>query len=44
MFPTYITEIGLFDDNEDLIGIAKLSKLIPKSRIIPMRFFVRMDY
>ena len=43
-FPTYITEVGLYDDAEDLIGIAKLSKPIPKSRKIPMRFFVRMDY
>ena len=43
-FPTYITEVGLFDDNEDLIGIAKISKPIPKSRKIPMRFYVRMDY
>ena len=44
LFPTYVTEVGLYDDAEDLIGIAKLSKPIPKSRIIPMRFFVRMDY
>jgi len=43
-FPTYVTEIGLYDGAEDLIGIAKLSKPIPKSRKIPMRFFVRMDY
>ena len=44
LFPTYITEVGLYDDAEDLIGIAKLSQAIPKSRKIPMRFFVRMDY
>tara|TARA_B100002019_G_scaffold276212_1_gene274824 strand:+ start:1578 stop:2411 length:834 start_codon:yes stop_codon:yes gene_type:complete len=44
LFPTYVTEVGLYDDNEDLIGIARLSKPIPKSRKIPMRFFVRMDY
>ncbi len=44
LFPTYITEIGLYDDSQDLIGIARLSKPIPKSRKIPMRFFVRMDY
>ena len=44
LFPTYVTEVGLYDDAEDLIGIARLSKPIPKSRIIPMRFFVRMDY
>ena len=44
LFPTYITEVGLYDDSEELIGIARLSKPIPKSRKIPMRFFVRMDY
>ena len=44
LFPTYVTEIGLYDDAEDLIGIARLSKPIPKSRKIPMRFFIRMDY
>ena len=44
LFPTYVTEVGLYDDAEDLIAIAKLSKPIPKSRVIPMRFFVRMDY
>ena len=43
-FPTYVTEIGLYDGGENLIGIAKLSKPIRKSRKIPMRFFVRMDY
>ncbi len=43
-FPTFVTEVGLYDDDENLIGVAKLSKPIPKSRKIPMRFFVRMDY
>ncbi len=43
-FPTYVTEVGLYDAGENLVGIAKISKPIPKSRIIPMRFFVRMDY
>ena len=36
--------ISLGDNAEDLIGIARLSQAIPKSRKIPMRFFVRMDY
>ncbi len=44
LFPTYIAEVGLYDDDENLIGIARLSQAIPKSRKIPMRFFVRMDY
>ena len=44
LFPTFITEVGLYDDNKNLMGYAKLSKPIPKSTSIPMRFFVRMDY
>ncbi len=44
LFPTFITEVGLYDDNKNLMGYAKLSKPIPKSSSIPMRFFVRMDY
>tara|TARA_B100001778_G_C18553311_1_gene614112 strand:+ start:544 stop:1368 length:825 start_codon:yes stop_codon:yes gene_type:complete len=43
-FPTFVTEIGLYDDDRNLMGIAKLSKPVPKSTKIPMRFFVRMDY
>ena len=43
-FPTYISEIGLYDDQNALMGYAKLSKPIPKSIKIPMKFFVRMDY
>ena len=44
LFPTYISEIGLYDDDRNLMGYAKLSKPIPKSTKIPMRFYVRMDY
>ena len=43
-FPTFVTEIGLYDDDRNLMGIARLSKPVPKSTKIPMRFFVRMDY
>ena len=44
LFPTYITEVGLYDDEKNLMGLARLSKPIPKSTRIPMRFYVRMDY
>ena len=44
LFPTYISEVGLYDDQNLLMGYAKLSKSIPKSIKIPMKFFVRMDY
>ena len=43
-YPTYITEVGLYDDQNSLIGYAKLSKPIPKSQKLPMKFLVRMDY
>ena len=43
-FPTYITEVGLYDDQNSLIGYAKLSKPIPKSQKLPMKFLLRMDY
>ena len=43
-FPTFVTEVGLYDDQQRLVGIARVSKPIPKSIKIPMRFFVRMDY
>ena len=42
--PTYISEVGLYDNQNSLMGYAKLSKPIPKSIKIPMKFFVRMDY
>ena len=44
LFPIYITEIGLYDEQNLLLGYAKLSKPIPKSTKMPMKFFVRMDY
>ena len=42
--PSYISEVGLYDDKNSLVGLARLSKPIPKSTKIPMKFFVRMDY
>ena len=42
--PSYISEVGLYDEQNSLMGYAKLSKPIPKSTKIPMKFFVRMDY
>ena len=43
-FPTYVSEVGLYDEQSSLIAYAKLSKPIPKSKKIPMKFLVRMDY
>jgi len=44
VFPTYITEVGLYDDQNSLVGYAKLSKAIPKSQKLRMKFLLRMDY
>ena len=44
LFPTYITEVGLYDDTKNLIGYARVSKPIPKSSKMPMSFFIRMDH
>ena len=43
-WPNYISEVGLYDDEGELMAISRISKPIPKSTEIPMRFFVRMDY
>jgi len=43
-FPTFVTEVGLYDEAQDLIGIGRISQAIPKSKKLPMRFYVRMDY
>ena len=44
VFPTYITEVGLYDDRNSLVGYAKLSKAVPKSQKLRMKFLLRMDY
>jgi len=43
-FPTYVSEIGLYDDQKSLVGYARLSKPIPKSQVVPMKFLLRLDY
>ena len=43
-FPSYITEVGLYDDQKSLVGYARLSKPIPKSQKLPMKFLLRLDY
>ena len=43
-FPTYVSEVGLYDEQKVLVGYAKLSKPIPKSQKLPMKFILRLDY
>lgn len=40
----YITGIGLFDDDNQLLAIAKLSQPVRKSNIIPTTFIIQLDY
>ena len=39
--PTYITSVGLYDDEMNCLAVAKLSKPIQKLQFIPMSFKVR---
>ena len=42
-FKPYITTIGLYNDNYDMVAVAKLSSPIPKLNDVPMNFIVKFD-
>jgi len=42
-FTPYITSIGLYNDANELLAVAKLSQPIPKSKDTDMSFVIRMD-
>ena len=42
-FNPYITSIGLYNDNFELLAIAKLSSPIPKIESAPLNFIVKFD-
>ena len=42
-FQPYVTTVGLYDDDNDLLAIAKLGKPIKKSTKIPMTFRIEID-
>jgi len=42
-FSPYITTIGLYNDNYQLVAVAKMSSPIPKRDDIPMNFVIRFD-
>lgn len=42
-FPPYITTIGLYNDSNDLIAVAKLGRPTPKSENTDMTFVIKLD-
>jgi len=42
-FAPYITTIGLYNENQELLMVAKASQPIPKSSIVPMSILVNID-
>jgi len=42
-FGTYVTNIGLYNDERELLAIAKLSKPIKNDKDLPISFLVRFD-
>ena len=42
-FGTYITNIGLYNDERELLVIAKLSNPIKNDKDLPISFLVRFD-
>jgi len=43
-FKPYITTVGLYDDNAQLLAVAKLARPVQKREDIDMNFLVRWDY
>ena len=42
-FGTYVTNIGLYNDERELLAIAKLSNPIKNDKDLPISFLVRFD-
>jgi hypothetical protein len=42
-FQPYITTVGLYNDSNELIAVAKLGQPIPKSRYTDMTFVIALD-
>ena len=43
-FKPYITTVGLYDDDAQLLAVAKLARPIQKREDIDMNFLIRWDY
>jgi hypothetical protein len=42
-FDPYITTVGLYNENQDLLAVAKLSQPLPSSRTTDTNIIIRMD-
>ena len=42
-FATYVTEIGLYNDNNELLAVGKLAKPIKNEKEMALTFVVRFD-
>ena len=42
-FATYITEIGLYNDSNELLAVGKLAKPIKNDKELALTFVVRFD-
>jgi hypothetical protein len=42
-FTPYVTTIGLYDDNQNLLAIGKLAQPVPTSRTTDMTFYINLD-
>ena len=43
LFQPYVTTIGLYNDNSELLAVAKLAKPIPISQHINTNFIIKLD-
>jgi hypothetical protein len=42
-FEPYITTVGLYNENQDLLAIAKLSQPLPSSRTTDTNIIIKLD-
>jgi hypothetical protein len=42
-FAPYVTSVGLYDSNNELLAVAKLSRPLPTSRTVDMNIVINMD-
>ena len=42
-FSPYITSVGLYDDNNDLLAVAKFTSPVKKPTDLPMTFKLQID-
>jgi hypothetical protein len=42
-FTPYVTTIGLYDDNQNLLAVGKLAQPVPTSRTTDMTFYINLD-